>query len=77
MLLKRVTGLRTARMEGRVNDKIKVIEMSDLVKFEFEVNSLLEDGYKISSTNCGFVNSERYDFCGSYQAILLKDGAKG
>ena len=51
--------------------KIKVVESSDMNKFENEVNELLKDGYSISSTSCGFVNSENYDFCSSYQAILI------
>ena len=46
---------------------IKVIEESDMNKFESKVNDLLQNGYKISSTSCGFVNSEKYDFCSSYR----------
>ncbi len=53
--------------------KIQVIEESDSNKFEEKVNALLAIGYKILSTSCGFVNSERYDFCGSYQAILIDE----
>ena len=43
--------------------QIKVIEQSDKDKFETEVNELLNNGYKILTTNCGFANSEKYDFC--------------
>lgn len=51
--------------------QIKVIENGDMNKFEAEVNELLRNGYSISSTSCGFINSEQYDFCSSYQAILI------
>jgi hypothetical protein len=52
---------------------VKVIEVSDPTDFEKMVNSFLNEGYKVSSTSCGFVNSEKYDFCGSYQAVLIKE----
>ena len=50
---------------------IKVIEYSDRDKFEFEVNSLLSDGYVLSSSSCGFVDDSKYDYCSSYQAVLV------
>lgn len=52
---------------------IKVIDSSDIDEFEKDINELLVKGFKISSTSCGFVNSEIYDFCHCYQAILLKE----
>ncbi len=51
---------------------IKVIENSDKDKFEQEVNDFLLQGFMVSSTACGFIQSEAYDFCHSYQAILVK-----
>ena len=51
---------------------IKAIEHSDPNKFENEINQLLQDDYKILSTSCGFANSEQYDFCSFYHAILIK-----
>jgi hypothetical protein len=50
---------------------IKVIDLSDSAKFEKEVNDWLAKGYIISSTSCGFVQSEKYEFCTSYQAVLV------
>lgn len=32
---------------------------------------------KILSTNCGFANSEEYDFCSSYNAILIGNRLEG
>jgi hypothetical protein len=32
---------------------------------------LLLFDWTILSSNCGFVQSEKYDFCNSYQAILI------
>mgnify|MGYP000947344460 FL=1 len=52
---------------------IKVVDESKPDVFEEKVNELLKMGYKISSTSCGFVNSEAYDFCSVYQAILIKE----
>ena len=53
-------------------ETIKTIHCNDETKFDEQVNALLQDGWKISSTYCGFVQSESYDFCGSYHAILIK-----
>ena len=50
-----------------------VVDESRPDVFEEKVNELLKMGYKISSTSCGFVNSEAYDFCSVYQAILIKE----
>lgn len=54
-----------------MSEKIITIESSDCDKFEAQVNDLLSDGYRISSTSCGFVSSEQYDFCSSYHAVLV------
>ena len=51
---------------------VKVIEESDYTAFETKCNTLLEEGYKVIAASCGFVNSEKYDFCNAYQAILVK-----
>lgn len=51
---------------------IKVVHSSDEVKFTEQVNNLLNEGWTINSTSCGFVNSAQYDFCSVYQAILIK-----
>lgn len=51
---------------------IKVIETSNAKEFEAELNDYINFGYKILSCNCGFVNSEQYDFANCYQAILEK-----
>ena len=50
----------------------KVVETDDKTEFEKECNELVEDGYKLNSSSCGFVNSEAYDFCTIYQAIFIK-----
>ena len=52
--------------------KLKVINLTDEDEFEEKVNSLLELGYQISSTSCGFINSSKYNFDTSFQAILIK-----
>lgn len=51
--------------------EIKTIHTSDESDFDNEVNTLLTQGWRVSSTNC-FANSD----CCSYQAILLRETAK-
>ena len=46
---------------------IKAIEQSDAVKFESEINRLLQEDYKILSASCSSVNN-------TYHAILIKSG---
>jgi hypothetical protein len=55
-------------------EEVKVIQNTKQGDFEDEVNGWLKEGYKISSTSCGFFNSEAYDFCEHWQAILVKEG---
>ena len=55
-----------------MKQEIKVYESSNESEFEAYVNAMLKDGWQISSTSCGFVNSENYDFCSSYHAVLVK-----
>lgn len=50
--------------------EIITIHRADEDDFTKQTNELLKEGWKILSTSCGFVNSESYDFCGVYQAIL-------
>jgi len=52
---------------------VVVIEESDSTKFENKCADCIAMGYKLSSASCGFVNSESYEFCSSYQAILVKE----
>lgn len=49
-----------------------VVELTDSQKFEDVCNGYLSDGYIVSSTSCGFANSEKYDFCSCYHAVLIR-----
>jgi len=49
---------------------ILVVETSDQAQFEEKCKQLFEADYKMVSSSCGFVNSEEYQFCSSYQAIF-------
>lgn len=56
-------------------EKIIIIEESDPIRFEEKVNYYLvdeEEQWTILSSSIGFVNSESYGFCSSYQSILGK-----
>lgn len=55
-----------------MSQEVKVLNITDETEFETNINSYLKEGWKISSTSCGFINSEAYDFCTSFQAILTK-----
>lgn len=57
----------------KLNMTAKVIAKSNKDEFEAELQKLLEAGFKIVSCNCGFINSELYDFADYYQAVLVKD----
>lgn len=51
---------------------IKVINENDEGYFEGMVNAYLKDGWKLLDVNCGFLQSENYDFVTSFQAIVFK-----
>jgi ribose 5-phosphate isomerase RpiB len=53
----------------------KIVTVSDNKQGDFtdRVNEYLEEGYKLSSSNCGFLNSESYDFVDYWQAILYME----
>ena len=54
------------------NEKpVVAINITDENEFEDRCKELIGDGYKLSSSYCGFANSESYDFCSSYQAIFV------
>ena len=54
-------------------NKIITVSENAQAQFEYMVNGYLQDGYKILSTSCGFLNSENYDFIDVWQAILYKE----
>lgn len=58
---------------GNFKNKIKVIYETEPELFEKKVNELLEQGYCILSSSCGYKNSEEYNFCSTYQAILQNE----
>lgn len=56
---------------------VKTISNNNGTDFENEVNQLLNNGYRISSSSCGYVGEvghSVYD-CEYYMAILVKDDA--
>jgi hypothetical protein len=67
-----VSKLENKSESGIITQLIKVVHESDEAKFEKEVHSLIAQGYRIDSTSCGFVQSERYDFCNAFHAVLIK-----
>ena len=52
---------------------IKTIAESSQGQFEKMINDYLSDGWILLSSNCGFINSEQYDFQHLWQAILFKN----
>ena len=55
-----------------VDPNVIVVEESDKDIFETKVNKYLLEGYKILSTNCGFIDDDQYNYCSVLQAILYK-----
>ena len=49
---------------------ILTINCSYGAEVEKQCSKLYADGYEIIASNCGFADSEKYDFCSSYQAIF-------
>lgn len=56
-----------------MTQKIEVVHCTDASDFVVGVQKLLDESWRISSTNCGFVDSAEYDYCCSYQAILVRE----
>lgn len=52
--------------------QIKTISESDEAKFDANVQILMNDGYRISSTSSCIIQSESYGFMASFMAILIK-----
>lgn len=52
--------------------EVTTINTSDQAWFDQQLNSFISEGWEIISANIGFVNSESYDYCGSYMALLGK-----
>lgn len=52
---------------------VMIVEHADEEVFKQSCKEWVEKGYKVSSTSCGFINSEEYDYCDWYQAILIKE----
>jgi len=52
--------------------KVVVIEENEGGCFEDKCEDLLSKGYEMKACNCGFANSENYDFCAIYHAVFVK-----
>jgi len=52
---------------------IRVISSTSKREFVRLVDELLNDGYMLSSSSCGFINSAQYDYINSFQAILIME----
>jgi len=71
-MVRRALKLRKEIRERQEERKLCiVVEWSSASDFEDEVNALLKDGYTVLSSNCGFIDSENYNFASSFMAILL------
>jgi len=55
-----------------IQRKIEIVQSNDEETFKQKVQELLNDNWYIQSCNCGFIQSETYDFCNVFQAILTK-----
>jgi hypothetical protein len=55
-----------------MTEKYVTISETCGVKFAKTLNELASDGYRVIASDCGFVDSESYEFCESWQAIMEK-----
>jgi hypothetical protein len=55
-----------------MNKYVITLHENDDNIFEQKCNELIEQGYKISSTNCDCIVNDTYD-CQVYQAIMIKE----
>ena len=53
-------------------EKIEVVNTSDEKWFVKNINTYLKEGWEILSTHIGYGNSDAYNFCGCYMAIIAK-----
>jgi len=51
---------------------VEVIESNNSEAFKTICESLLQAGYVMKACSCGFVSSEIYDFCSTYQAVFVR-----
>lgn len=61
--------------EENEKSKVETISENDEKRFKERINKLLSQGYKISSTDCGYtgeVGGKVYD-CEYWMAILIKE----
>ena len=49
-----------------------LVNETDHIKFSEKCNELISQGYIVSSTSCGFIDSAEYDYCLVLNAILIK-----
>jgi len=62
--------------EDITTPSVKVVDVLTPAEFEKECNELLAQGYTLSSSSSGVVNSEAYDFCNYFHAIFVKQENK-
>ena len=56
-------------------EPVFLIDTSSLKEFKDRSAEAVAKGYKLHSSYCGFVQSENYDFCSSWQAIFVLPSA--
>lgn len=61
--------------DDRLDYAVRVVDEWDRQEFEQKCQELLDQGYVISSTYCGFIPLEAPNFCNSYQAIFVRPWA--
>ncbi len=61
------------KLEEKIEIKMPVVVLHecDSSIFESSCKTLVDSGYKLSSTYCGFVNDSEYDYCESLHAIFV------
>lgn len=58
-------------MNQNEKPSVMALETSDTAEFHKECEALVSQGYRLSSSACGFVDSPDYNFCSSWQAVFV------
>ena len=66
-------------LQEKIDSGLPVILLNecDEPTFEAECKLLIDSGYIISSTNCGFIDSEEYNYSPVLQAICIINKGEG
>lgn len=70
-LMNSINDLCANNASAAIRLPVVTLDYSVAAEFEKECQRLVNDGYRLHSSSCGFVQSPEYDFCGSWMAVFV------